>query len=78
MKSWATKRFLDVPSGRHGNGDQIRRLPMGHSEIKKWVDSDVTKFDYGANNTPLYQPSLGKAGPRDYGWWTNHIAAFAQ
>ena len=77
MKSWGNQAFLDVPAGRHGNATGFA-FADGHSEIKKWVDSDVTKVNYGANNTPLYQPSLGKAGPRDYGWWTNHIAAFAQ
>lgn len=75
MKAFGSQGFLDTPSGRHGNSTGFSFVD-GHSEIHKWLDSNVEKVEYGANDTPPYKPGLGTPGPRDFGWWTNHTAAF--
>ncbi len=65
-------RWLDVPSGRHGNATGLT-FADGHSEIHKWVDSDVTPTrPIGARDVSFFQ----NAGPRDHAWITNHIAPF--
>ena len=74
MKSFSGE-FLDTPSGRHGNATGFA-FADGHSEIHKWVDSSVENAEYGANGTPPHK-SMGTPGPQDFGWWTNHTAAFA-
>jgi prepilin-type processing-associated H-X9-DG protein len=76
MKTFGSQGFLDTPSGRHGNSTGFA-FADGHAEVHKWVDSNVEKVEYGPNDTPSYKPSLGTAGPRDFGWWTTHTAAFA-
>lgn len=69
-------RWLDAPSGRHGNATGFT-FADGHSEIHKWVDSDLRKVRV---NGPVVVPNdisfLPNAGPRDHAWFTNHIAAF--
>ena len=69
--------FLDTPSGRHGNATGFA-FADGHSEIHKWVDSDIQKTTYTSAGSPTYVKGIGTAGPRDYMWWTNHTAALAQ
>jgi len=76
LKSFGNQPWLDTPSGRHGNSTGFA-FADGHAEIHKWVDSDVQKIQYGANDTPTWNPGLvGMPGPRDFAWFTNHIAAF--
>jgi prepilin-type N-terminal cleavage/methylation domain-containing protein/prepilin-type processing-associated H-X9-DG protein len=76
LKSFGNQGWLDTPSGRHGNATGFA-FADGHAQIHKWVDSDVQKIQYGANDTPLWQPGIvGKPGPRDFAWFTNNIAAF--
>jgi prepilin-type processing-associated H-X9-DG protein len=70
------KRWLDAPSGRHGNGTGFT-FADGHSEIHRWVDSDVTKVKISAGAVSANDISfLPNAGPRDHAWFTNHIAAW--
>jgi len=69
--------FLDTPSGRHGNATGFA-FADGHSEIHKWVDSDIQKTTYTSAGSPTYVKGIGTSGPRDYMWWTNHTAALAQ
>lgn len=77
LKSYGNQAWLDTPSGRHGNASGFS-FADGHAEIHKWVDSDVQKVQYGANDTPPWNPGLvGKPGPRDFAWYTNHVAPFA-
>lgn len=76
LKTYGNQDWLDVPSGRHGNATGLS-FADGHSEIHKWVDSDVRNVTFGANGSPVYNPGIvGKAGPRDFEWWTNHVAPF--
>jgi prepilin-type N-terminal cleavage/methylation domain-containing protein/prepilin-type processing-associated H-X9-DG protein len=76
LKAYGNQDWLDVPSGRHGNATGMS-FADGHAEIHKWVDSDVRKVTFAANGAPVYNPDIvGKAGPRDFAWWTNHVAAF--
>ncbi len=71
------RRWLDAPSGRHGNATGFT-FADGHSEIHRWMDSDVTPVKYSepgvivANDITF----LPDAGWRDHAWMTNHVAAF--
>jgi prepilin-type N-terminal cleavage/methylation domain-containing protein/prepilin-type processing-associated H-X9-DG protein len=76
MKSFGNQGWLDTPSGRHGNATGFS-FTDGHAEVHKWVDSDIQTAQYGANGTPPWNPGLvGKPGPRDFAWFTNHTASF--
>jgi len=78
LKSFGNQPWLDTPSGRHGNATGFS-FADGHSEIHKWVDSDIQKVHYGLNDTPTWNPGLvGTPGPRDFAWFTNHVAPLAQ
>ncbi len=69
-------RWLDAPSGRHGNGTGFA-FADGHAEIHRWVDSDVTRVRINAGAVLANDISfLPNAGPKDHLWMTNHIAAF--
>jgi prepilin-type processing-associated H-X9-DG protein len=75
LKSYDS-RWLDAPSGRHGNATGLT-FADGHSEIHKWVDSDVTPVMINSGQVvPNDISFLSKAGPRDHAWCTNHIAPF--
>jgi len=78
LKSFGNQPWLDTPSGRHGNATGFS-FADGHSEIHKWVDSDIQKVHYGLNDTPTWNPGLvGTPGPRDFAWFTNHVAPLAK
>lgn len=69
-------RWLDAPSGRHGNATGFA-FADGHSEIHKWVDSDVKPVRVsGGQVIPNNISFLPNAGARDHAWLTNHIAPF--
>jgi prepilin-type N-terminal cleavage/methylation domain len=77
LKSYEN-RWLDAPSGRHGNATGFT-FADGHAEIHRWVDSDVTQARInGGVVGPRNIDFLPVVGPRDYAWFTNHIAAFGQ
>ncbi|HEX5223071.1 MAG TPA: prepilin-type N-terminal cleavage/methylation domain-containing protein [Verrucomicrobiae bacterium] len=76
LKTYGNQDWLDVPSGRHGNATGMS-FADGHAEIHRWVDSDVRKVTFAGNGAPVYNPDIvGKAGPKDFAWWTNHVAPF--
>jgi prepilin-type N-terminal cleavage/methylation domain-containing protein/prepilin-type processing-associated H-X9-DG protein len=70
-------RWLDAPSGRHGNATGFT-FADGHSEIHRWMDSNVTPVKYVQGNEVLFNDIsfLPDAGPRDHAWMTNHVASF--
>lgn len=68
-------RWLDAPSGRHGNATGFT-FADGHAEIHKWVDSNVTPVKMTAGAVAVNDITfLPNAGPRDHAWVTNHVAA---
>ena len=71
------RRWLDAPSGRHGNATGFT-FADGHSEIHRWMDSDVTPVKYLEPGVvvPNDIKFLPDAGRRDHAWVTNHVAAF--
>lgn len=74
LKSF-TDDWLDTPSGRHGNSTGFV-FADGHAEIHKWIDSNIQKATHGSSGSPVYNPDIvGKAGPKDHAWFTNHIAS---
>ena len=75
LKSYGNQDWLDTPSGRHGNSTGFV-FADGHAEIHKWLDSDIQKVTYAANGSPVWTPTIvGKPGPKDHAWFTNHIAS---
>jgi prepilin-type N-terminal cleavage/methylation domain-containing protein/prepilin-type processing-associated H-X9-DG protein len=67
--------WLDAPSGRHGNGTGFN-FADGHAEIHRWVDSDVTPVKRnGGQVAPNDISALPNPGPKDFAWFTNHIAS---
>ena len=68
--------WLDMPTGRHGNAAGIAYAD-GHAEIHRWLDSTVTQEK--AEIPPLIrrrpQRPRRAAGPRDFTWFTNHVAS---
>ncbi len=68
--------WLDAPSGRHGNATGFT-FADGHSEIHRWMDSDVTPVKYLADGSIDAEALTSKlpAGRRDHAWVTNHVAA---
>jgi prepilin-type N-terminal cleavage/methylation domain-containing protein/prepilin-type processing-associated H-X9-DG protein len=71
MKVYGNQDWLDMPSGRHGNATGIS-FADGHSEIHRWLDSDVTK-KLGPP-TPYNHNFLPKPGPKDWQWFADHLA----
>ena len=79
LNTYANNRWLDAPSGRHGNACGFS-FADGHSEIRKW--KGITNLDKsqksGDGSTPRPYPDLPFLGPAslaDFQWFTNHIAA---
>ncbi len=69
-------RWLDAPSGRHNNATGFT-FADGHSEIHKWVDSDLRQVRIAGGIVKVNDISfLPNAGPRDHSWVTNHISPF--
>jgi len=67
-------RWLDAPSGRHGNGTGFA-FADGHAEVHKWVDSRVTQVKINAGVVTANDISfLPNAGRKDHAWFMNHIA----
>jgi prepilin-type N-terminal cleavage/methylation domain-containing protein/prepilin-type processing-associated H-X9-DG protein len=71
-------RWLDAPSGRHGNGTGFT-FADGHAEIHRWADSEVTQVrSSGGVVGPRDISFLPNPGLKDFSWFTNHIAPFAR
>jgi prepilin-type N-terminal cleavage/methylation domain-containing protein/prepilin-type processing-associated H-X9-DG protein len=73
LHSFGNQQWLDAPSGRHDNGAGLGYAD-GHANIHRWRDSDV-QATWGPP-TPWAVGRLPRPGPRDFDWFTNHIAAF--
>ncbi|MEI2724607.1 MAG: prepilin-type N-terminal cleavage/methylation domain-containing protein [Verrucomicrobiota bacterium] len=77
MSKYTGEKWLDAPSGRHGNATGFT-FADGHAEIHKWQDSDLHKVQIsGGVVTPNSHSSfLPVPGPKDHAWFTNHTGAF--
>jgi prepilin-type processing-associated H-X9-DG protein len=77
LTRYSNNRWLDAPSGRHGNAAGFA-FADGHAEIHKWRGSGLDKtMSGGATGTPRPYPDLPFLGPAvlaDYQWITNHVA----
>jgi len=77
MTRYNNNKWLDAPSGRHGNAGGFS-FADGHSEIHKWQTPGLTKVIKASDgSTPRPYPDLpfiGAAASIDFQWVTNHIA----
>jgi prepilin-type N-terminal cleavage/methylation domain-containing protein/prepilin-type processing-associated H-X9-DG protein len=73
----ANQRWLDAPSGRHGNACGVV-FADSHSQIIKWRTPGLSKTMKAADgSTPRPYPDLpfiGNAALQDWAWMTNHSA----
>jgi prepilin-type N-terminal cleavage/methylation domain-containing protein/prepilin-type processing-associated H-X9-DG protein len=68
------RRWLDAPSGRHGNAAGFT-FADGHSEVRKWKGSNLNGFKRsGGAVVPNDISWLPDAGRIDWAWFTNSIA----
>jgi prepilin-type processing-associated H-X9-DG protein len=74
LQQFGNQAWLDAPAGRHGNAAGLAYAD-GHSDIHRWQDSNVQGTM--GSSIPVYT-MLPQPGPRDFAWFTNHIAAFAR
>lgn len=75
LKSYGNQKWLDAPSGRHGNAADFNFID-GHAEIVKWkskVDGFRRRGGEVVANDIAWLP---KAEPWDFQWFTNHIAPY--
>jgi prepilin-type N-terminal cleavage/methylation domain-containing protein/prepilin-type processing-associated H-X9-DG protein len=75
LHQFNNQAWLDAPAGRHGNAAGLAYAD-GHSNIHRWLDSNV-QGPLASGSVPTYTP-MPRPGPRDFAWFTNHIAAFAR
>jgi prepilin-type N-terminal cleavage/methylation domain-containing protein/prepilin-type processing-associated H-X9-DG protein len=74
LRSYGNQKWLDAPSGRHGNAAGFT-FADGHAEIKKW-QSKIDGFRRrGGEVIPNDISWLPKAELSDYVWVTNRIAS---
>ena len=76
LSRFNNNRWLDAPSGRHGNAGGFT-FADGHSEIRKWKTPTLMKVltSSGATARPYPDlPFIGVSVLADYAWMTNHIA----
>jgi prepilin-type N-terminal cleavage/methylation domain-containing protein/prepilin-type processing-associated H-X9-DG protein len=73
LHRYGNQKWLNCPSGRHNNATGFA-FADGHAEIHKWQDSSVTAVQLGP--PPKHGAFPRHAGPADFAWWTNHLAAF--
>lgn len=76
MSKFTGEKWLDAPSGRHGNATGFT-FADGHAEIVKWL-SDVkpVKISAGIVSPNTHSSFLVAPGARDHAWFTNHTGAF--
>jgi prepilin-type processing-associated H-X9-DG protein len=77
--TYGNQQWLDCPSGRHGNATGMVFVD-GHSEIHKWVDSDVhqVQISGGIVVPNSFSTFIPRPGPKDFDWCVNHVAATRQ
>jgi prepilin-type N-terminal cleavage/methylation domain-containing protein/prepilin-type processing-associated H-X9-DG protein len=76
LHQFGNQVWLDAPAGRHGNAAGLAYAD-GHSDIHRWLDSNV-QGTMGASAPVPTLTTIPRPGPRDFAWFTNHIAAFAR
>jgi len=77
LRTYANNRWLDAPSGRHGNAAGFT-FADGHAEVKKWR-SKIDGFKRrGSEVAPNDISWLPKAELSDFQWITNRIASRAR
>lgn len=76
MAAYGGQKWLDAPSGRHGNATGFT-FADGHSEIVKWA-SDVqrSQISGGIVTANSHSQFLPAPTARDHAWFVNHTAAF--
>ncbi len=76
MSRFAGEKWLDAPSGRHGNATGFT-FADGHSEIVKW-SSDVQRVQIsgGIVSPNTHSSFLPNPSARDHAWFTNHTGVF--
>lgn len=76
MSKFSGEKWLDAPSGRHGNATGFT-FADGHAEIVKWT-SDVrpARISAGVVTPNTHSQFLATPSARDHAWFTNHTAAF--
>lgn len=74
LLSYGNQKWLDAPSGRHGNAAGFT-FADGHAEVKKWR-SKIDGFKRtGSEVSPNNIGWLPKAELSDFQWMTNRIAS---
>ncbi len=76
MSKFTGEKWLDAPSGRHGNATGFT-FADGHAEIVKWA-SDVkqVRISGGIVSPNTHSAFLSAPSARDHAWFTNHTGAF--
>ena len=75
MSKFTGEKWLDAPSGRHGNATGFT-FADGHAEIVKWA-SEVKRVSIsGGIVSPGNHSFLPAPSARDHAWFTNHTGAF--
>ena len=74
LRQYGNQEWLNCPAGRHSTNAAGFAFADGHAEIHKWQDSDVTATQL--EPYPIHGGFPKYAGPKDFAWWTNHIAVF--
>jgi len=75
LKSFlGTTRWLDAPSGRHGNAAGMT-FADGHSAIKKWRSNVSGYKRRGGEAIPNDMSGISPAVRADWDWFTEHIAS---
>jgi prepilin-type N-terminal cleavage/methylation domain-containing protein len=85
LNAFGNQRWLDAPSGRHGNGAGLTFADQ-HSEIRKWRTGGLSRVigpTGSGNSRSTPRPSgelsfIGNADIGDYVWITNRIAPLKQ
>jgi len=76
MSKYTGEKWLDAPSGRHGNGTGFT-FADGHSEIVKWgSDLQQVRITSGIVSPNTHSLFLAAPPARDHAWFTNHTGAF--
>lgn len=81
MRQYSKNKWLDAPSGRHGNAGGFV-FADGHSEIRKWQTAGLSSVKKSADgSTPRPYPDLpfiGGSEVSDFQWVTNRVAPVAK
>jgi hypothetical protein len=75
LKTFANNtRWLDAPSGRHGNAAGLT-FAEGHSAIKKWRSNVSGYKRKGGEAIPNDMSGIPPADRADWVWFTEHMAS---